>query len=164
MSGADKHVSAYVVVENLFALGGGRKTAMLLRQTEPDLSVNSAFGEIVLTLPGVTGSLLVFVLFGTTKQFLTKYVELFRSVRFPRRRRPSTARSVGGADDWVELGSQRSTAVYQPYGRTDAVSSVELEASEPPATWRRESKLAESTTSPLRDSYMSQALPSVPHR
>jgi len=134
MAGTDRRLSAYEIFDILFAFKAKQNSAHLAQQSEPDLSPRNAIGTILLFIPGVTGSLLTFVLFGTTRQFYEQYAQAARSWRCcnrPRRTRPSRARSGTDANGWTAMDARAPGHTYRyhenhNFGAGDAARSVEL--------------------------------------
>ncbi|KAI4730443.1 hypothetical protein E4T49_01755 [Aureobasidium sp. EXF-10728] len=75
----------------------------------PDFSVRASVVDVLNYLPGVTASLLAFLLFGTTAQQRAMYAPMLAALHPARwRRRPKSARFSGNVDQWRRMDTADS--------------------------------------------------------
>ena len=94
---ADNFKSAFEVVLIIFSLFSEQNFQKLAKSSSPDFSTSSCITDIILFIPGVTASLLVFLVFGTAKSY-TQYKDLILSccghrTKFPKSKRRGVMRS-----------------------------------------------------------------------
>jgi len=106
-------LAAFEVTVVGFTFTRTRSTSYLAKQAQPDYSTSTATTDIALFIPGVTQSLVAFLLFGTIAQFLKRYRDFFQSATYFRRRRPSFSRTASGMNTWETLDPSGSTSTYQ---------------------------------------------------
>lgn len=154
-------LSAFEVSLILFEFMRRSSARTLADQNQPDLSPAGAVNDILDFMPGVTASLLAFLLFGTTAQFRKRYVEAVRSARFWRRRSSSLVRTNGGMEVWDTLGSGGPVGTYRCSVRAGGVGSIELQGHVVPSKSRssvvfqaEEERLPARSMSARRQSYM----------
>ncbi|KEQ99958.1 hypothetical protein AUEXF2481DRAFT_206359 [Aureobasidium subglaciale EXF-2481] len=78
----------------------------------PDFGIRASVVDVLNYLPGVTASLLAFLLFGTTAQQRAMYTPVIAALHPARwRRRPKSARFSGNVDQWrrMDHGDSRSS-------------------------------------------------------
>ncbi|KAK0278629.1 hypothetical protein LTR35_004328 [Friedmanniomyces endolithicus] len=115
-------LAAFEVTVVGFAFTRTRSTSYLANQAQPDYSTSTATTDIALFIPGVTQSLVAFLLFGTTAHFLKRYKAFFQSATYFRRRRPSLSRTASGMDAWETLDPSGSTSTYECTAASVALS------------------------------------------
>ncbi|KAK0988258.1 hypothetical protein LTS01_009242, partial [Friedmanniomyces endolithicus] len=115
-------LAAFEVTVVGFAFTRTRSTSYLASQAQPDYSTSTATTDTALFIPGVTQSLVAFLLFGTTAHFLKRYKDLFKSATYFRRRRPSFSRTASGMDAWETLDPSGSTSTYECTAASVALS------------------------------------------
>ena len=115
-------LAAFEVTIVGFAFTRTRSTSYLANQAQPDYSTSTATIDIALFIPGVTQSLVAFLLFGTTAHFLKRYKDFFQSATCFRRRRPSLSRTASGMDAWETLDPSGSTSTYECTAASVALS------------------------------------------
>jgi hypothetical protein len=128
-------LAAFEVVIVCFEFTRVKSAAFLANEPHPDWSTGSAVNEILLFMPGVTASLIDFLVFGTTQQYRQKYVAFFRSLRYccTRPRRPSS-RNSDEDGIWNELGSAGTRETYRCTIKAGALQ--ELATGEPSKSGR----------------------------
>lgn len=73
--------------------------------------------DVLNYLPGVTASLLAFLLFGTTAQQRAMYAPMLAALHPARwRNRPKSARFSGNVDQWRRMGPESSRQSQQAHG------------------------------------------------
>ncbi|TKA73602.1 hypothetical protein B0A55_05714 [Friedmanniomyces simplex] len=122
-------LAAFEVTIVCFELADSQSARFLAQQAQPDYSTASAVTTILLFMPGVTQSLVAFLLFGTTAHFRKRYRDFFHAAVRVRRRRPSVSRTESGTNVWETLDSGRPISGYRC-----TVESVEL--SDPRKSWK----------------------------
>ncbi|KAK0917465.1 hypothetical protein LTR02_000330 [Friedmanniomyces endolithicus] len=115
-------LAAFEVTIVGFAFTRTRSTSYLANQAQPDYSTSTATIDIALFIPGVTQSLVAFLLFGTTAHFLKRYKDFFQSATCFRRRRPSLSRTASGMDAWETLDPSGPTSTYECTAASVALS------------------------------------------
>ncbi|TGO52245.1 hypothetical protein BCON_0145g00270 [Botryotinia convoluta] len=90
-------ILAFEVVLIIVSLFSEQNFQKLAKSSSPDFSISSCITDIILFIPGVTASLLVFLVFGTAKSF-TQYKDLILSccgqrTKFPKSKRRGVMRS-----------------------------------------------------------------------
>lgn len=122
--------SAFEVTVILFEFSRQRNARRLAQLHEPDLSLSATISEICQFIPGVTGSLLAFLLFGTTAQFNRKYIEAFRGLRRSLvRRRPSLNVTHGDSWDYIDAGGAAGS--YECTVRAKSADGREVDRARP---------------------------------
>ena len=118
-------LSAFQATLICFEFTGKSHVQALAEQTKPDYSVYGAVGDILRFIPGVTTSLMISLVFGTTAQFRQRYAEIFKSLQCWRRR-SWVGMPAESLETWEPLGSgmQEDTQRYQL--RAGRVMSIEL--------------------------------------
>ncbi|KAG9789075.1 oligopeptide transporter-like protein, partial [Aureobasidium melanogenum] len=80
----------------------------------PDFGVRASVVDVLNYLPGVTASLLAFLLFGTTAQQRAMYAPMLAALHPARwRRRPKSARFSGNVDQWTRMDTEGSRLSQQ---------------------------------------------------
>ncbi|KAG9854753.1 oligopeptide transporter-like protein, partial [Aureobasidium melanogenum] len=80
----------------------------------PDFGVRASVVDVLNYLPGVTASLLAFLLFGTTAQQRAMYAPMLAALHPARwRRRPKSARFSGNVDQWRRMDTDGSRPSQQ---------------------------------------------------
>jgi hypothetical protein len=106
-------LAAFEVTVVCFEFARIKTSAVLAAEDGPDWSTDSAVSEILLFMPGVTASLIDFLVFGTTQQYRQKYMNFFRSLRCACRRPKRSASNRSDEDGfWNELRSAGSRETY----------------------------------------------------
>ncbi|EMC99934.1 hypothetical protein BAUCODRAFT_355907 [Baudoinia panamericana UAMH 10762] len=97
---------AYEVMIITFQFTGTRRAARLAKQDEPDFLLSTCVTDIVLSLPIVSGSLVLFALFGTTAHFRERYSAALRTACCcSRTRTQDRRRSDETVNMWQSLNS-----------------------------------------------------------
>ncbi|KAI4758574.1 hypothetical protein E4T52_09268 [Aureobasidium sp. EXF-3400] len=79
----------------------------------PDFSVRASVVDVLNYLPGVTASLLAFLLFGTTAQQRAMYAPMLAALHPARwRSRPKSARFSGNVDQWTRMETRTSQQAH----------------------------------------------------
>ncbi|KAK3628677.1 hypothetical protein LTR56_018492 [Elasticomyces elasticus] len=116
-----------------FQLTWVENSAHLAKQEHADYSVSAANHEIILFMPGVTASLIAFLIFGTTAHFRKRYRDFFRSLTCcGGKRRPSLSGPGSGTDAWETL--DRPISTYRCTVRSGDADTVEL--TRPEKSWK----------------------------
>ncbi|GAB7353428.1 hypothetical protein MBLNU459_g3898t1 [Dothideomycetes sp. NU459] len=145
-------ISGFEVFQILFDVGRyNRIHNMTAPPPAPDFSAAATIKDFCGYLPGVTVSLLAFLLFGTTAHHRALYLSVLTRLRPPRRLLPTITRVHGDVADWSRMSGDDESRDTQRYklhngriesielGRTGAASvrppspSLSLVASMPPA-------------------------------
>ncbi|KAK4579852.1 hypothetical protein LTR86_000053 [Recurvomyces mirabilis] len=113
-------LAAFEVTIACFEISRAATAARLAEAEGPDYSLSGAVTSILLFLPAVTGSLLAFLLFGTTAHNMQKYMAVIKSIRFPRRRRASLTQTVNSPESWNRLDDGTPKPLYRCTIRSEA--------------------------------------------
>ncbi|KAK3673922.1 hypothetical protein LTR78_006124 [Recurvomyces mirabilis] len=113
-------LAAFEVTIACFESSRAQTSARLAVAEGPEYSARSAIASILLFLPAVTGSLLAFLLFGTTAHNVRKYMAVIKSIRFPRRRRASLTQTVNSPESWNRLDDGTPKPLYRCTIRSEA--------------------------------------------
>ncbi|KAK5113281.1 hypothetical protein LTR62_003618 [Meristemomyces frigidus] len=124
-------LAAFEVTIICFEFTRVKTAARLADAAGPDYSVDGAIMSILLFMPGVTGSLLAFLLFGTTAHYCQKYVAVFKSMACVRRRRPSLSLVSNGQESWSRLESGAPNPMYRCTVNVGRDSELELDNTAP---------------------------------
>jgi hypothetical protein len=127
-------LSAFEVSLILFQFSRQENAPKLAEQDHPDFGLGSTISEILQFMPGVTASLLAFLLFGTTVHFQQRYKESFKSLRWRRRRR-SSLEVEGSRDVWGPLEVNGRSYRYTVRAGED-VEGLELHDTASVPGWR----------------------------
>ncbi|KAK3623437.1 hypothetical protein LTR56_021613 [Elasticomyces elasticus] len=119
-----------------FQLIWSKSSSYLAEQEQADYSLSTARKDVILFIPGVTASLIAFLLFGTTAHFRKRYRDFFRSLHGAcvRKRRPSLSRPRSGTDVWETLESDRPISTYRCTVRSGDADTLEL--TRPEKSWK----------------------------
>ncbi|KAK3110129.1 hypothetical protein LTR53_015904 [Teratosphaeriaceae sp. CCFEE 6253] len=122
-------LAAFEVTVVCFEFTRTQNADYLAQQPGPDFSTASAVSEILLFMPGVSASLIAFLVFGTTAHFRQRYRKSLVCAYCVRKRlRPSSLRrSPNGLDVWETLDSGGGRVdTYRCTVRAGDVESLEL--------------------------------------
>ncbi|KAK3109854.1 hypothetical protein LTR53_016447 [Teratosphaeriaceae sp. CCFEE 6253] len=122
-------LAAFEVTVVCFEFTRTQNADYLAQRPGPDFSTASAVSEILLFMPGVSASLIAFLVFGTTAHFRQRYRKSLACACCVRKRlRPSSLRrSPNGLDVWETLDSGGGPVdTYRCTVRAGDVESLEL--------------------------------------